>query len=152
MRVYVRSRLAWNPYYDTRDLIDEFIEHYYGAGSEGVKEYFETVMENFERVYTMTETECEGIYYTISKSEYWTRPVLKNLESYLEKAMFELEESGKSDKETYIERIFREYVLLKDNELLYYGKYLDEEELAELEKLVEYGREKYNITRSTEHG
>ena len=152
MRVYVRSRLAWNPYYDTQDLIDEFIEHYYGAGSEGVKEYFETVMENFERVYTMTETECEGIYYTISKSEYWTRPVLKNLESYLEKAMFELEENGKSDKETYIERIFREYVLLKDNELLYYGKYLDEEELAELEKLVEYGREKYNITRSTEHG
>ena len=152
MRVYVRSRLAWNPYYDTQDLINEFIEHYYGTGADGVKEYFETVMENFERVYTMAETECEGIYYTISKSEYWTRPVLKNLESYLEKAMFELEENGAEDRETYIERIFREYVLLKDNELLFYSKYLDEEELAELEKLVEYGREKYNITRSTEHG
>ena len=68
MRVYVRSRLAWNPYYDTQDLIDEFIGHYYGAGAEGVSEYFSTVMENYERLYTVENNECLGIYYTLSRT------------------------------------------------------------------------------------
>ena len=50
MRAYVRSRLAWNASYDTQDLIDDFIEHYYGNGAEGVKQYFSVVMEAYERI------------------------------------------------------------------------------------------------------
>ena len=150
MRVFVRSSLAWNPYQNTADLINEFIEHYYGDGAEGVKEYFAAVMENFERVYTMTETECEGIYYLISKQDYWTRPVVKSLESYLEKSMFDVENGNFADKELYKERIFREYFLIKECEYQYYSVYLNGEELNELKSLVEYGREKYNAYRGAE--
>ena len=149
MRVYVRAKLAWNPYYDTHDLIDEFISHYYGAGADGVSEYFAAVMENFERIYTLTETECEGIYYAIAKSEYWTRQIIKDYESYLEKAMFAAEKSGLKG-ETYKERIFREYYLVKETEQLYYSKFLSDKEREELNALIEYGREKYNVTRGAE--
>ena len=129
MRAYVRSKLAWNSAYDTQDLIDEFIEHYYGDGAEGVKQYFDAVMENFERIYTLAETEDQDIYYSrIMSADYWTRPLLLQLESYLEKADYAVDLGSSGDKDVYKERIFREYFLLKDNEYTMYSAYLGSDE------------------------
>jgi len=151
MRAYVRSKLAWNSAYDTQDLIDEFIEHYYGEGAESVKQYFDAVMENFERIYTIDETEDQDIYYSkIMNNDSWTRPLLKELESYLEKADYQIDLGSSNEKDVYKERIFREYFLLKDNEYMKYSAYLNQEEYEALEKLVMYGREKYNAYLSTE--
>lgn len=151
MRAYVRSKLAWNSAYDTQDLIDEFIEHYYGDGAESVKQYFGAVMENFERIYTIDETEDQDIYYSkITNNESWTRSLLKDLESYLEKADYKVDTGSSNKKDVYKERIFREYFLLKDTEYMKYSGYLNQEEYDELEKLVMYGREKYNAYLSTE--
>lgn len=151
MRAYVRSKLAWNSAYDTQNLIDEFIEHYYGDGAEGVKQYFDAVMENFERIYTLAETEDQDIYYSrIMSADYWTRPLLLQLESYLEKADYAVDLGSSGDKDVYKERIFREYFLLKDNEYTMYSAYLGSDEYAALEELVMYGREKYNAYNSAE--
>lgn len=151
MRAYVRSKLAWNSAYDTQDLIDEFIEHYYGDGAEGVKQYFDAVMENFERIYTLAETEDQDIYYSrIMSADYWTRPQMLQLASYLEKADYAVDLGSSNRKDVYKERIFREYFLLKDNEYTTYSAYLSSDELEELEALVMYGREKYNAYNSAE--
>ena len=150
MRAYVRSRLAWNCDYDTQDLIDGFITHYYGDGAEGVREYFSSVMENFERVYTLANNECQGIYYGIYTDDYWTRSLIKQLESSLEKADYLVDEGNSANKEIYKERIFREYFLMKDTEYMKYSSYLNAAEYERLEKLVEYGREKYDAYRSAE--
>lgn len=151
MRAYVRSRLAWNASYDTQDLIDEFIEHYYGEGANSVKQYFSAVMENFERIYTLAETEEQDIYYSaIMSNDNWTRSLLLELESYLEKADYTIDLGVSENKEIYKERIFREYFLLKDNEYMKYSAYLNQEEYDRLEELVMYGRKKYNAYNSTE--
>ena len=151
MRAYVRSRLAWNASYDTQDLIDEFIEHYYGEGVNSVKQYFSAVMENFERIYTLAETEEQDIYYSaIMSNDNWTRSLLLELESYLEKADYTIDLGTSENKEIYKERIFREYFLLKDNEYMKYSAYLNQEEYDRLEELVMYGRKKYNAYNSTE--
>ena len=150
MRAYVRSRLAWNASYDTQDLINEFIEHYYGDGAEGVKQYFSTVMEAYERIYAITETEDQTIYYTLTRSEYWTRPLLLELESCLEKADYAVDLGNSAYKDVYKERIFREYFLMKDDEYMMYSGYLNREEYDRLEELVMYGREKYNAYLSSE--
>ena len=151
MRAYVRSKLAWNSAYDTQDLIDEFIEHYYGDGAEGVKQYFDAVMENFERIYTLAETEDQDIYYSrIMSADYWTRPQMLQLASYLEKADYAVDLGSSNQKDVYKERIFREYFLLKDNEYTTYSAYLSSDELEELKALVMYGREKYNAYNSAE--
>ena len=151
MRAYVRSKLAWNSAYDTQDLIDEFIAHYYGDGAESVKQYFEAVMENFERIYVIDDTEDQNIYYSrIMNNESWTRPLLKDLESYLEKADYKIDTGNSTIKDVYKERVFREYFLLKDNEYMKYSAYLNQEEYDELEKLVMYGREKYNAYLTAE--
>lgn len=151
MRAYVRAKLAWNSSYNTRDLINEFITHYYGEGSEGVRKYFEAVMENFERIYLLAGTEDQNIYYKkITSSDYWTRPLLKELESYLEAADYKISAGSSAEKDVYKERVFREYFLLKDNEYTKYSFYLNSEEYAALKELVMYGREKYNAYNSTE--
>lgn len=151
MRAYVRSKLAWNSAYDTQDLIDEFIANYYGDGAESVKQYFEAVMENFERIYVIDDTEDQNIYYSrIMNNESWTRSLLKDLESYLEKADYKIDTGNSTIKDVYKERVFREYFLLKDNEYMKYSAYLNQEEYDELEKLVMYGREKYNAYLTAE--
>lgn len=151
MRVYVRSKLAWNANYNTQDLINDFIEHYYGDGAEGVKQYFAAVMENFERIYTIAETEDQDIYYSrIMSADFWTRPLTLQLESYLEKADYAVDLGSSTNKDVYKERIFREYFLIKDNEYTMYSAYLNSEELAALEELVMYGREKYDAYKSAE--
>ena len=151
MRVYVRSKLAWNANYNTQDLINDFIEHYYGDGAEGVKQYFAAVMENFERIYTIAETEDQDIYYSrIMSADFWTRPLTLQLESYLEKADYAVDLGSSANKDVYKERIFREYFLIKDNEYTMYSAYLNSEELAALEELVMYGREKYDAYKSAE--
>lgn len=150
MRAYVRSRLAWNASYDTQDLIDDFIEHYYGNGAEGVKQYFSVVMEAYERIYKITENEDQTIYYTLQRSDYWTRPLLLEFESYLEKADYAVDLGNSVYKDVYKERIFREYFLVKDDEYDLYSGYLNQTELAELEELVMYGRKKYNANYSSE--
>lgn len=151
MRVYVRSKLAWNANYNTQDLINDFIERYYGDGAEGVKQYFAAVMENFERIYTIAETEDQDIYYSrIMSADFWTRPLTLQLESYLEKADYAVDLGSSANKDVYKERIFREYFLIKDNEYTMYSAYLNSEELAALEELVLYGREKYDAYKSAE--
>ena len=151
MRTYVRSKLAWNSSYKTQDLINEFIDHYYGDGAEGVRQYFSAVMENFERIYTLAETEDQDIYYSrITSANFWTRPLMIQLESYLEKADYAVDLGSSDKKDVYKERIFREYFLIKDNEYTMYSAYLNSEELTALEELVMYGREKYNAYNSTE--
>ena len=151
MRVYVRSKLAWNSAYDTETLINEFIEHYYGEGAASVKQYFGAVMENFERIYKLSGSEDQTIYYSKIKSpEYWTRSFMKELESCLETADYKISAGSSAEKDVYKERVFREYFLLKDNEYMNYSSYLNQEEYDELEKLVMYGREKYNAYLSTE--
>lgn len=151
MRVYVRSKLAWNANYNTQDLINDFIERYYGDGAEGVKQYFAAVMENFERIYTIAETEDQDIYYSrIMSADFWTRPLTLQLESYLEKADYAVDLGSSTNKDVYKERIFREYFLMKDNEYTMYSAYLNSEELAAIEELVMYGREKYDAYKSAE--
>lgn len=150
MRAYVRSRLAWNSAYDVQELIDDFIVRYYGDGADGVREYFYEVNENFERIYTLSDNECQGIYYGIYTDDFWTRPIIKQLESLLEKADYAIDTGNSAEKEVYKERIFREYFLMKDTEYMKYSGYLNADELIGLEELVNYGREKYNAWRSAE--
>ena len=97
------------------------------------------------------ETEEQDIYYSaIMSNDNWTRSLLLELESYLEKAFYTIDLGYSENKEIYKERIFREYFLLKDNEYMKYSSYLNQEEYDRLEELVMYGREKYNAYNSTE--
>ncbi len=76
--------------------------------------------------------------------------MILEFESYLEKADYAVDLGNSAYKDVYKERIFREYFLMKDDEYDLYSGYLNQDEFAELEQLVMYGRKKYNANYSAE--
>lgn len=153
MRAYIRSKLSWDANYDAQELMDEFIQNYYGPGAASIKEYFEAVRMQFQTIYQMSGTSCQDCYYTIGLQKYWPRSVILEFESMLSSAMRDIENSGLDAKQVamYRDRVEREYVLWKVNELTLYESNLSGEELVELQKTVAEGRAKYDINRRSEH-
>lgn len=149
MRVYVRSRLAWNPHVDFESLIDEFMDKFYGVGAKYVKEYYYAVMDHFETIYTIAETECQGCFYTIRKEEYWPLNTLQNFESILVSGINAIMVDNRltdEEKQVYAERIRKEWYLLKVNEYGLYSKYFSEQQILELQEIAKIAKEKYGIS------
>ena len=148
LRSYVRSQLTWNPYQNTESLVAEFMENYYGYGGKYVEKYFNAVMEHFQNIYTMAGEACQGCFYDVSKTNYWPHSTLLEFCSLLENAMLEIDVQTTLDenqKEIYKERVFREYVLMKINEYNRYSGFLTPEELAEVKRIVDIGKSRYEI-------
>lgn len=153
MRAYVRSSLSWDANRNAEELIRDFIQKYYGPGAAAVKAYFDAMRMQFQAIYEMAGTSCQNCYYQIGTREFWPRSVILEFESLLSSAMSAIENSGLNEEQTalYRDRVEREYVIWKVNELTLYESYLSGAELAELQKTVEEGRKKYDINRRSEH-
>lgn len=153
MRTFVRASLSWDADRDMNDVTDDFMHKYYGPAADGVKRYFDRMQTQFNAIYATAGTSCQGCYYEIGKSEFWPRPVILELENILSDAMNAVEKSGLSanEKAAYRERVEREYILWKVNELTLYQNSLSGAELVALQKTVAEGRAKYDINRRAEH-
>lgn len=147
MRVYVRSRLAWNANLNFYDLVDEFTNAYYGIVAEDIREYFNAVMEHYEMIYKMSKETCQSCYFSISLRNYWPQMVFEDFATVLENAMYKIETSNLSEKEKDIllERVKREWYILKLDEYYLHKDYVDKDTLKELELAVQEGKEKYVI-------
>jgi hypothetical protein len=148
MRIYVRSRLGWNPNVEIRDVMDEFMDAFYGVGASGMKEYFDAVMEHFEYIYTVAETECQGTFYTIKNNKYWPLGSLQKFQSILMNTINKVNVDTTltaKEKQTYSDRIYKEYLILKVLENDMYANYFSEEYLIELRKLVLEANERFKI-------
>ncbi len=153
MRSYVRSKLAWDADLNAEELIGDFMQTYYGPGAADVKTYFNTLQTHFQTIYTKAGTSDQDCYYAIGTQTFWPRSVILELESILSSAMSAIEKSGlDADKKAlYHDRVEREYIIWKVNELTLYESSLSGAELSELQKTVAAGRAKYDINRRSEH-
>ena len=153
MRSYVRSSLSWDASRNAEDLIQDFIREYYGPGADDVKGYFDAMLSQFQAIYGVTGESCQDCYYEIGTRECWPRSVILEFESILSAAMSAIENSGLDEEQAalYRDRVEREYVIWKVNELTLYESYLSGAELTELQKTVAEGRAKYDINRRSEH-
>ena len=133
--------------------MQNFMQKYYGPGSVAVKTYFNTLLRHFQTIYTKAGTSDQDCYYAIGTQAFWPRSVILELESTLSSAMRAIEKSGldANRKALYRDRVEREYVIWKVNELTLYESSLSGAELAELKATVAAGRAKYDINRRSEH-
>ncbi len=140
MRTYIKCRLAWNHTLDVEELIDEFIEAYYGVAAEDMKTYFDALRDQSEIIHRIQGVDCQGTYYELKKTENFPHEELLNHARLLKSAMYKIRQSDYSeeDKAIYEENIYREYLLVKINEYLLYRTDLTPTELAELEEIVTY--------------
>jgi len=146
-RAFLRGQQARNPWLDTAKLLSDFCENYYGPAGDIMEKYFYTMMENWERIYTMQQSEHFGIFTAIRLSDYWTRDFILNLQQMLKNAMYECEKAELENAEVIKERIYREYFLWLVNEHETFSAYYTTEELAKLNAEIEIGRQKYDVYR-----
>ena len=75
LKVYLLSRLLWNPYVDEEKIVDEFIDGVYGNGAPYIKEYVRlmadaitdkvvTIFDNADAKYYSDEliSYCDGLF------------------------------------------------------------------------------------------
>ena len=90
---------------------------------------------------------CQGCGYDIAKKEFWPHETMLNFITILENAMHKIERSDMSeeDKAILMERVEREWHIVKLDEYNMYKNHLDGEALAELEQIVQEGKDRYII-------
>ena len=120
LKTYVYSKLLWNPYQDTEQLMNDFIDAYYKQCSSEIKEYFALLKKRFaeidgERGYHLR---CYFLPDETFAFENFPIEFIKELFGCFDRAL----EKCKDD-ETMKKRIIRGYISAKYLLLMNYDKY-----------------------------
>lgn len=115
LRLYLRSKLWWDPALDYNTLVDGFFDHYYKSCAGEMREYFDAVMANYMKIFADYETGgCVGYnkigteYYSADK---WDYSLLVKHKEILNRAYAAIEASGESEK---VKAKLRERVLVEE--------------------------------------
>lgn len=122
LKIYLYSKLTWNVNQDREELIDRFMEGYYGPAADTVKDVFYSW--KFVANYQTNELGFIGsrtIYKSLLKKEYWNQAVLIDWTARLEQAMQEVAHLQSTDPDSYAkymkniaaERIAYNFLLLE---------------------------------------
>lgn len=143
LRAYVYSKLQWNPYLDMNELIDDFMDNYYKAGSEAMKAYFEYLRLQYESVFQDKYVDGSGnkveTPFTTWSSIYNSFESVVQRCDYISQALSAVENSSLDEftKAQVIRRIKLEGLTDVDNLLKYHKNKLQR---ATLESIVEQFR------------
>ena len=146
-RAFIRGQHGRNPYQSTDKLLNDFIENYFGPGAKELREYFDCLMENYEKIYVLQESEHFGIFTPLKTSGNWTRESLVHYKQILQTAMDKCDRSGIDNADVYKERIYHEYILVLINENESFSAYYSPEEKKLIQEEIAIAREKYDIYR-----
>lgn len=146
-RAFIRGQHGRNPYQSTEKLLNDFISNYFGPGAEELREYFDCLMENYEKIYVLQESEHFGIFTPLKTSGNWTRENLVHYKQILQTAMDKCDRSGLDNADVYKERIYQEYILVLINENEAFSAYYSPEEKKLIQEEIAIAREKYDIYR-----
>lgn len=116
LRLYLRSKLWWDPTLDYNTLVDDFFDNYYKVCADEMREYFDAIMANYMKIFADYETSgCVGYnnigteYYSADK---WDYSLLMKHKDILARAYEAVENSSETEavKEKLRERILVEEV------------------------------------------
>ena len=100
MRIWVESQLMWNPSLNYQDLVEEFVDNYYGPAAPQILEMINAMTTYYE--YLRTEKGCTGgAYFNLDKKSYWQFPYVESIRQIIEKAYQEIEPLKNTDPKAY---------------------------------------------------
>lgn len=140
LRTFIKSRLAWDHTLSVDDLIEEFMDAYYGVAAEEMTEYLNTLRSHYQMIYKIQGSDHLSCFHDIKKESFWPHETILNHSRMLASAINKVRNSDctEQDKIAYEERIYDEYLLTRVNEYQFYATDLMPEQLEELKKLVAY--------------
>ncbi len=111
LRMYTQSKMMYDRTLDYNELVLDFMEHYYGAASGEMLEYY-----NFYRYYLQYLEEAKGvtvgkIFTRLYNAEYWPDSTVQYMIDILDRALESIKPLEQTDYERYVvlrDRIKRE--------------------------------------------
>ena len=151
MRLYVKSKLAWDTTLNTDDLVNRFMQYYYGDGAAEMRAFYDDMDEHFEWIATMQGKACGTTYHACITEGLWPRNTLLAFETTLQNAMNVIEQSNQENKEQQRYNVYKEYIMMKILEYSYYPTYYSELERKQLVKELNEAIVQMNINRVSEN-
>lgn len=151
LRIYLKSKLAWDTDRDTDALISDFFEHYYKSAAGAMEEYFNAVTAYTSAVFRERNLST-GIYVTLyDKIDYGA---LLSLRGMLDRAEEEIAYLRRSDPDLYktlLDRIKREKLTVWFSLLASHASKMDEADYQEVKREFSEYCAKFNIVRWREN-
>ena len=138
LKMFVRSRLGWNPLLELEEVVEDFVTHYYGVAGEWIDKYYHATADHIEWIYDQKGTDCLYPLTTSTSAQYWPKNTLLEFEGYILNGMRAIDSSNytDADKEVYKERLNRELFLVRYNEYVYYSSEFTKNDLKVLTDYV----------------
>ncbi len=153
LKVYLKSKLMWDPDLDIRTLIDNFYNNYFGVAGPYMKEVYERIMENIAEI---SEQTGSGGCYTFRSAaadykspDFWPVDILFEIQESIDKAYDALESSDLSaeDKEKIYWRIKTDELFPMHWYVNNYQNVFSDDEFIALEKDFNDSCAKLGITK-----
>lgn len=137
LKMYVRSKLGWNPMLNLEDVVNDFCAHYYGPAGKSVAEYLKLLTDQWQWIYKYRSSYCLLPLTGSQNPDYWPRQILDSFESCILTGMANIENSkyDESQKAIFRERLNKELFVIRYNQ---YVKYLGYYSQQEQESLIGY--------------
>ena len=128
-------------------LIDDFMNAYYKEAAPYVREYYDIIRRHYQSIYNDKGSECAGCRFVINDATIWNKKVMDDILSVLDMGMQALKKSDRpeSEKEELIERVHKDWFLMKYNEVKFFGSYYNANELAEINAMLDEYWVKYDM-------
>ena len=154
LKVYYKSRLAWDCNEDVYEIIDEFLNAYYGPAAKEMREYFDALSNQYSVVFEGAGKNHFDCHVNHAKQACWPYSTMKSFESILTTALSRIMHSNytKEQKDAYYERVYREFIMHKYNEWELYKNDVEYSERLELDKYAEIAKTLYGMTNDIEGG
>ncbi len=154
LKLYYKSRLAWDCDADVYEIIDEFLNAYYGPAAKEMREYFDALSNQYSVVFEGSGQNHFDCHVNHAKQACWPYSTMKSFESILTTALSRIEQSGytQEQKDAYHERVYREFIMHKFNEWELYKNDVEYSERLELEKYAQIAKTVYGMTNDITGG
>ncbi len=152
LRAYLQANLMWDTSLNVNELVKRFIDNYYGVASEEMYDYY-MKLNAYHSGLLRDSTGFNGtVYNSIGESKYWPIGVLNSFDEIFVSALEKVQSSNLSaeDKETYNDRIYRNYLTIKYLYMKNYRGNFTDGEINETIALFEKYREMYNLFNTQE--
>ena len=151
MRIYVKSKLAWDTTLNIDDLINRFMQYYYGDGSSEMRKFYDDLDEHFEWIGANQGKTCGTTYHSCITEDCWPRNTLLAFETTLQSAMNIIEQGNNVNKERQRYNVYKEYIVMKIQEYSFYPSFYSEVDREQVVRELNDAIEQMKITRVSEH-
>ena len=100
LKIYTQAKAMYRSDLSYNDLAYDFIEHYYGEASEGIKEYYNFI-RSYYKYLEETQSFMGGIWTDTTLENLWTMEVLNEMMAIFEKCFAQIEGLKTTDPDRY---------------------------------------------------